>query len=416
MNYQIAYIRNPPWLPIPGTAIIRSDGESEPFELPAYMGRSFTDLCGLVPLINEMLHEYYDSGDGVASMIRASFSFAQRLYGRLLGWADGLPVCMARGDDMPHHAATVHIFFHTAVLDLFRPFPYQRLQAPFELAAFAAEDPTPEGVCGASVNQLKHIILIFRSKYPCATSTMLWQNALLYVANACLPLQGGPTPTLAPTEGRMEGVTTVTPGEVNDGDRADQGLDESKEDAERRKWFTACVDALGALAPQFGIVTGIVQGILSMAILKGSIPAVEGRAIMDQLKAAAEVSRRHRRAQFFLCTAPGAAGGSNVGTREGEEYDDEGGVLCTGGFGPSDREVSEAVGRVPWRSLGGLGADGAGLHTSGLVNLPGAQCGGNSFVIDLNEASVNPSAASLEVLARAFDELAMFDEFTTGED
>ncbi|KAH8747471.1 hypothetical protein F5883DRAFT_474402 [Diaporthe sp. PMI_573] len=295
MNYQTTYIRIPPWLPIPGTDIVRSDGESEPFELPAYMGQSFTELCLLTPLINQMLHEYYDSGDGVASTIRASFSFAQRLYSRLLGWVDDLPVSMARGDDMPHHAATVHIYFHTAVLDLFRPFPHQQLQTPFSLDRFTADNPTPEGVCNASVNQLKHLILIFRSRYSCATSTMLWQNALLYVANACLPLQRGPLPNL-------------------DG-----------------AWFTACTDALRALAPQFGIVTGIVQGILSMAILKGSIPAVEGRAIMDQLKADAER-------------------------------------------------------------------------------------GGNSFVIDLNEASVNPSAASLDVLARAFDELAMFDEFTTGED
>ncbi|KAH8754767.1 hypothetical protein F5883DRAFT_431032, partial [Diaporthe sp. PMI_573] len=294
MNYQNAYIRIPSWLPIPGTNIVRANGESEPFELPAYMGQSFTELCRLTPLINEMLREYHDSGDGIAPTKRASFSFAQGLYSRMLGWADDLPVSMARGIDMPHHAAVVHIYFHTAVLDLFRPFPYQRLQTPFRLGTFAAaDDSTPEDIYDASVSQLKHLILIFRSKYTCAVSTMLWQNALIYVANACLPLQ---------------------------------------QDADREKWFAACIDALRALAPQFSIVTGIVQGILSMAILKGCISAAEGRAIMGQLKA--------------------------------------------------DTEASVAS-------------------------------SGNGFVIDLNEAAVNPSAASLDVLARAFDELAMFDEFTT---
>lgn len=430
MNYQTTFIRIPPWLPIPGTDIVRSDGESVPFELPAYMGKSFMELCGLVPLVNEMLHEYYDSGDGVASTIRAEFSFAQRLYSRLLGWADRLPVCMARGDGMPHHAAIVHIFFHTAVLDLFRPFPCQQLQPPFQLDQFAAQDPTPEGVCNASVNQLKHIILIFRSKYACATSTMLWQNALLYVANACLPLQRGPAPSLTgaagPGYGYMEGMTTTSPAAMEDGGRSyEENLDESSEDSDRRKWFTACVDALRDLAPQFGIVTGILQGILSMAILKGSISAFEGRAIMDQLKAAAKVSSRHRRAHFFprnvLGTGASSSGGSRAqsatvyGDDQGE-WEDEGGVISAGGAGPLERESSEAVGRVLWGSFGGLGTDGAGLNNSGLVNLPGAQRGGSSFVIDLNEASVNPSAASLDVLARAFDELAMFDEFTTGED
>lgn len=464
MNYQNAYIHIPSWLPIPGSVILRSDGESEPFDLPAYMGQSFTELCRLTPLINEMLHEYYDSGDGVAPTNRASFAFAKSLYARMLDWADALPVAMARGDDMPHHAAIVHIYFHTAVLDLFRPFPYQRPETPYRLDNFPADNPTPEGVCHASVNQLKHLILIFRSRYRCAASTMLWQNALLYVANACLPLQRGPPPPQAQSPGggpatidddtsvdQMEGLTMTTTtsttaaggaaaddDELQPGETADD--DEPEEDAHRRKWFTACIDALRALAPQFGIVTGIVQGILSMAILKGSIAAVQGRAVMDQLKADTEVPSRHRREYFSRFPPRGAAdaiaddnvdggsGGSrviatmmdgavDVDDDEGVAAGAAGGVVVGGGGGP--REGSEAAaGRVVYGSSGARGGEGGalGLAAAGLVNLPGAHPGGNGFVIDLNEASVNPSAASLDVLARAFDELAMFDEFTTGEE
>lgn len=445
MNYQNAYIHIPSWLPIPGTAILRSDGESEPFELPAYMGQSFTELCRLTPLINEMLHEYYDSGDGVAPTNRASFAFAQGLYARMLDWADALPVAMARGDDMPHHAAIVHIYFHTAVLDLFRPFPYMRPETPYRLANFPADDPTPKGVCHASVNQLKHLILIFRSRYPCATSTMLWQNALLYVANACLPLQRGLAYPAGAVDGQdasadqdqMEGVMITAAAAAEDGELppgvADGDDDESEEDAYRRKWFTACIDALRALAPQFGIVTGIVQGILSMAILKGSIAAVEGRAVMDQLKADTEVPSRHRREYFSrsprAADGSGGSGSSRIATMvDGDVGVDEdegvgagggaGGAVAVGG-GSRRREGSEvAAGRVVYGSSGVRGGEGGawGLATSGLVNLPGANPGGNGFVIDLNEASVNPSAASLDVLARAFDELAMFDEFTTGEE
>jgi hypothetical protein len=375
MTYQNAYIRIPSWLPIPGTNIVRANGESEPFELPAYMGQSFTELCRLTPLINEMLREYHDSGDGIAPTKRASFSFAQGLYSRMLGWADDLPVSMARGIDMPHHAAVVHIYFHTAVLDLFRPFPYQRLQTPFRLGTFAAaDDSTPEDIYDASVSQLKHLILIFRSKYTCAASTMLWQNALIYVANACLPLQRGDGAGNKPME---DIVMTATA--IRDGEPAAGETNESEEDADREKWFAACIDALRALAPQFSIVTGIVQGILSMAILKGCISAAEGRAIMGQLKADTEASARHRRAHLFRSSAgPGGATQAAAGGGDDEE-DEEGGG---GGVLNAERESSVAS-------------------------------SGNGFVIDLNEAAVNPSAASLDVLARAFDELAMFDEFTT---
>jgi hypothetical protein len=73
----------------------------------------------------------------------ASFAFAQSLYGRMLDWADALPVSMARGDDMPHHAAIVHIYFHTAVLDLFRPFPYQRPETPYRLETFRQSTRLP---------------------------------------------------------------------------------------------------------------------------------------------------------------------------------------------------------------------------------------------------------------------------------
>lgn len=415
MNYQNTYIQIPSWLPVPGTAIVRSDGESVPFELPAYMGQSFTELCRLTPLINEMLHEYYDGGDGVAPTKRASFAFAQWLYTRMLDWADSLPVSMARGEDMPHHAAIVHIYFHTAVLDLFRPFPYQHPETPYKLEDSPADDPTPEGVCNASVNQLKHLILIFRTRYPCATLTMLWQNALLYVANACLPLQRSPRHTArAASADPMEGVTTTAAVAAEDG-LYENEIAESEGDEDRRKWFTACVDALRALAPQFGIVTGLVQGLLTMAILRGSIAAVEGRAIMDQVKADTETTSRHRREHLpSRGDAGGFAGGGggyatpNVvdGVMDGVRQQQQ----------QQQREDSEAAGRVEYGSSRAGGGDAPGSAISGLVNLPGAHKYGNHFVIDLNEASVNPSAASLDVLARAFDELAMFDEFLTADE
>lgn len=109
MNYQSTHIRIPPWLPIPGSIIIRFDGPPVPFELPAYMGNSFSELCRLMPLINEILNNYYGHGDRIPPIARASvgLQFAESTYEKLLQWADSLPLSMARGDGMAHHAAVV---------------------------------------------------------------------------------------------------------------------------------------------------------------------------------------------------------------------------------------------------------------------------------------------------------------------
>lgn len=109
MNYQNTYIHIAPWLPVPGTIIVRFAGPPVPFELPSYMGNSFTELCKLMPIVNEMISTYYDDGDQVAPTVRAAvgISFAEETYGRLLQWADSLPLSMTRGDSMPHHAAVL---------------------------------------------------------------------------------------------------------------------------------------------------------------------------------------------------------------------------------------------------------------------------------------------------------------------
>lgn len=109
MNYQRTNVHIPPWLPIPGSMIVRFNGPPVAFDLPPYMGNSFSELCKLMPIINEILNNYYDHGDGIPPVVRASvgLSFAGTTYEKLLQWSDSLPLCMARGDSMPPHSAVV---------------------------------------------------------------------------------------------------------------------------------------------------------------------------------------------------------------------------------------------------------------------------------------------------------------------
>lgn len=107
INYHNSYIDTQPWLPIPGTVIKRFSGEEVPFDLPEYMGSTFTELCRLAPVVNSVLRRYYNDGAGVNPTIRASLDFSETVINTLLAWADGLPVVMARVGDIPYHVAVL---------------------------------------------------------------------------------------------------------------------------------------------------------------------------------------------------------------------------------------------------------------------------------------------------------------------
>lgn len=79
------------------------------FGLPSYMGQTFTELCKLAIIINDMLRQQHDDGDKVAPIARTgtSLGLAEDMYSRLLQWSDSLPVAMARELHMPHHVAVL---------------------------------------------------------------------------------------------------------------------------------------------------------------------------------------------------------------------------------------------------------------------------------------------------------------------
>lgn len=78
------------------------------------------------------------------------------------------------------------IWLHVAVLDIFRPFVKRSLSGELELRTFAAQGSSPADAFNASVEQLKHLIIDYRSHFESSAYTILWQTALTYVANAVL--------------------------------------------------------------------------------------------------------------------------------------------------------------------------------------------------------------------------------------
>ncbi|KAK3933992.1 hypothetical protein QBC46DRAFT_325783 [Diplogelasinospora grovesii] len=267
LHFHRGQIESPPCLPRPGDRRswdgihwsvgsekgIQSDKNQYHSLLP-FMGGAFTEMCGLWVIAHEIIWAYYDGSDFVAPTNRAHIEHAQELYLKLLHWADNLPIGLVRGDQMPHHVAIAHIYYHAVVIDLFRPF-VGGPQRNYRLAGFSSEQSTPAAVYAASVNQLKRLVLLYRTRYPSAHFTFLWHTALLYVANAMISAD--------PAEEGDPGSLLV--------------------------WFRLCLAGYLDLLPSFRVVEGIVQGLLSMAMRKGimsATEATEARASLHRKSAA----------------------------------------------------------------------------------------------------------------------------------
>lgn len=207
-----------------------------------------------------------------------------------------------------------------------------------KLGSFSAEKRTVQDVCLASINQLKHLVLIFRTRYSCASNTFLWHKALLYVANDCVS-----------SHDTSLGNQTI---------KEDVEMTDTNSDvASRIIWFMACIDGYKALAPQFSIAGGIIQGLLSMGIEKGLITAAEGRALMDEVKVDAART--------------------------------------------SQTPVSHL--ESPWMRAQNASAGSEPLE------------GQDQFIVDLNGAMANPNAASIEALSQRFNEVVMVEEVLASE-
>lgn len=204
------------------------------------------------------------------------------------------------------------------------------------IGSFGAENRTVEHVCRASINQLKSLVLVFRTRYSCAPTCFLWHNALLYVANDCVSNE----PSL-PEDG----------GDIEEEDM-DTVPSSSTLVRQRVTWFMACVDGYKALAPQFPIVIGIMRGLLSMGIENGLMTAAEGRAYMAEAKLDANEASTEKRI-------------------------------------------------IPPMKLWMM-AQNFSTHSG----LPDCQ---DNFIIDLNGAMADPTAASIDALSQQSNQVTMLD-------
>ncbi|KAF4508846.1 hypothetical protein G6O67_005177 [Ophiocordyceps sinensis] len=187
--------QHPPQVPIPETqpnsADSTTDGPPTPASLgaphvsllPWYMGQTFPHLCRFWSIVHEVSWVYYAGGQPPMGS-RGYLPFAEYKFRELLAWSNGLPVQLTQRDQSPHHVQILHLWFHAAILDIFRPCIKE--DAKTRLRTFSHVGGSPEVVSAASVAQLKRLIFDYRFRYQSSSYSILWHTALMYVANAIL--------------------------------------------------------------------------------------------------------------------------------------------------------------------------------------------------------------------------------------
>ncbi|KAI1417601.1 hypothetical protein F5Y13DRAFT_151386 [Hypoxylon sp. FL1857] len=235
-----------PRVPIPGNQSFTAQDAPIPQTTSsvgeALLGNTFPALCNFWRIIHGALWIYYPGADSPPD--RFKLDIAENKFRELITWAGFLPSFLLRRKDSPHHVAVFHIWFHAAVLDIFRPFIKKPAGERPRLKTFSAWDSSPDAVFSASVNQLKRLIVDYRTNYETSAYSILWHTGLLYLANAML---------------------------------------ENGEDPQTRLYFLLCVYGYERLKRPYRISRMIVQGLLAMMLRDTDMSSEEARKIMEDL-------------------------------------------------------------------------------------------------------------------------------------
>ncbi|CAJ2506123.1 Uu.00g002530.m01.CDS01 [Anthostomella pinea] len=200
-------------------------------------------------IVHDILWAYFDTGHGVP-VERATVDFAERTYLRLLGWAMTLPMELARGDGIRRSVLALHAYFHCVTMELFRPFLFMSAEdlPPMNFQHLMG---SPKDVYGASVKQLKRLVLTDRIHLNGPSASIPWHIALLYLANAMI------SPAPKP---------------------------EDPNHLDCHFFFLFCIVRYLKLYQSFPVVDKTILGLLSMALRNGLISAKEMDVILEHMR------------------------------------------------------------------------------------------------------------------------------------
>lgn len=207
-----------------------------------YMGGAFPYLCQFWSIMFEASLAFDDSQSTLTS--HGLLVFAEHKFRQLLAWSSTLPSHLQRADQNPHYVQVLHIWFHTAVLCLFKPCIQEFGVA--RLRTLTRSISSPDIVYAASIAQLKELVVQFRLHFASSTYTVLWHTALIYLTNELL----------------------VSP-----------------KDEDFFFYFLLCVYGYERLRRSWRVTASISRALLSMALRKGGITSATARRILKDLRA-----------------------------------------------------------------------------------------------------------------------------------
>ncbi|KAF4463317.1 Conidial development fluffy [Fusarium albosuccineum] len=169
-------IWTPPPLPIPGDRF----GPA----LAHYMGNTFTWISKFWVIVHETF------GDDYSNYCCSPLFEAEAAYRKLLVWSENLPEIARRDSSCAHHVLIMHIWYHTAMLDIWRPFLDDK--SPPVSSDYKPRSSSPRNAYDASVRQLKRLVYLYRKRFETTNLTMLITPGYLYLLNEVF--QSGDSP------------------------------------------------------------------------------------------------------------------------------------------------------------------------------------------------------------------------------
>ncbi|SCV35422.1 uncharacterized protein FFFS_04730 [Fusarium fujikuroi] len=255
LYYHDESIAIPPSLPIPGDGRHADLWPEHP--LPAYMGLSFTRLCQFFTMIQEVA-VVYSIADATPIVDRVPIAFAEAKYQKVLAWADSLGKDMIWDQNSQEHVMLFHMWFHCAVLDIFRPFA--QVHQSYKLQSFSSPDSTPQTIFSASLNQLKRLALLYRTRQMPNSYMPHINTSLMHIANTICKETNDPT---------------------------------------SKFYFLLCIRYWQHLYIGYPIFGEIAQAFLTMAMNNGLITNREAKGLMAEVK---EQGRHHELSHVGIST------------------------------------------------------------------------------------------------------------------
>ena len=128
------------------------------------------------------------------------------------------------------------IWLHCLILDLFRGFRKATPDERYRMVTFSAWNSSPDAAFVASVNQLKSLVVEYRTSYMASAYSILWHNGLIYLTN---------------------------------------GILQNTSDPEWRLYFLLCIYAYESLGRPYRMSEMVAQSLLSMSLRDTDFAAME---------------------------------------------------------------------------------------------------------------------------------------------